>query len=291
MGRVLSFFRLLAGLTYMAIAGGLFFAVCLVLLPSRKLRIGATNVFGHVTGRVCLWLTGTTVKTDAVEKMKKVFPAIYVSNHASITDIWIAIMCCPTFTCGVAKKEIVRYPFFGQLYWISGHLRVDRGNKLSAMRSLKRTGEMVREQGLGIWIWAEGTRSQDGKLQPLKKGFAHLAMATRLPIVPVVVKGAHKGWRKHEMLFQKSVVEVEVLDPIPTDDWNSKNLDAKLAHIHGLMNAALPEDQRGPAMEVKPPRVRPNRAAAAAAAAGTEAAKDESAVLAPAVEPLSEAAL
>ncbi len=274
MARVLSFFRLLTGLAYMAVAGGLFFAVCLVLLPSRKLRIAATNVFGHVTGRVCLWLTGTSVKTDAVEQMKKLHPAIYVSNHTSITDIWIAIMVCPTFTCGVAKKEIVRYPFFGQLYWISGHLRVDRGNKLSAMRSLKRTGEMVREQGLGIWIWAEGTRSPDGKLMPLKKGFAHLAMATKLPVVPVVVKGAHKGWRKHEMLFSKSTVEVEVLAPIPTDDWTSKNLDERLAHVHGVMNAALPEDQRGPPMVVVPRRVRPAKAAALAAAAASAATAD-----------------
>ena len=27
----------------------------------------------------------------------------------------------------------------------------------------------------------------DGRLMPLKKGFAHMALATRLPIVPVVV--------------------------------------------------------------------------------------------------------
>ncbi|MBI5497722.1 MAG: 1-acyl-sn-glycerol-3-phosphate acyltransferase [Deltaproteobacteria bacterium] len=252
MQKVISFFRLSIGLAYMAIVGGAFFAVCVVLLPSRRLRIAATNVFGHWAGRFCLWITDTTVKGNVRGEMAKTRPAIYVSNHTSITDIWIAIMGSPMFTCGMAKKEIVYYPFFGQLYWISGHLRVDRDNRAQAVRSLRETAAVAKEHGLSLFIWAEGTRSRDGKLLPFKKGFGHLAMATRLPIVPVVVKGAHKGWTKNEMLFRHSEVEVEVLPAIPTDDWTSANLDQKLAAVHATFNAALPEDQRGPAMTYVP---------------------------------------
>jgi CubicO group peptidase (beta-lactamase class C family) len=35
---------------------------------------------------------------------------------------------------------------------------------------------------MSVWLWPEGTRSKDGRLRPFKKGFAHLALATGLPV-------------------------------------------------------------------------------------------------------------
>ncbi|MEW5849310.1 MAG: lysophospholipid acyltransferase family protein [Myxococcota bacterium] len=253
MSVVISAIRIVVGLTYMALAVAVFFVVCLVLLPSRRLRIATCNVFGHITGRFCLWLAGARVASDAKARMQAAHPAIYVSNHTSIIDVWVAIWLCPLYTCGVAKKEIVYYPFFGQLYAISGHLRVDRGNKESAVAGMKRTAALVKKYGLGMWIWAEGTRSRDGKLQPLKKGFAHLALATRLPIVPVVVKGAHKGWRKNSLMIQGTEIGVEVLPAIRTEHWRLETLDLHIAEVHARMREALPDDQKGPPMMVAAP--------------------------------------
>jgi 1-acyl-sn-glycerol-3-phosphate acyltransferase len=246
--RLKSVVKIVVGLSYMAVAVWVFALVCLALLPSRRLRIAACNVFGHISGRFCLWLTGMHVVGDAKERMKAAHPAIFVSNHTSIVDVFLAIWLCPLYTCGVAKKEIVYYPFFGQLYLVSGHLRIDRANRISAMRGLTKTAELVNRHKLGMWIWAEGTRSRDGRLQPLKKGFAHLALATRLPVVPVVVKGAQAGWEKHTLLIKSASVEVEVLPAIRTEHWSMDTIDEHIAEVHEAFNAALPENQRGPSM-------------------------------------------
>ncbi|MEW5847553.1 MAG: lysophospholipid acyltransferase family protein [Myxococcota bacterium] len=244
MARLSSFVRMVIGLAYLALLVAAFMAVCVVLLPSRTARIKVCNLFGHVTGRILLWLCGARVTENVPALMKAHKPALYLSNHSSILDIFIAIWSCPVGTCGVAKKEIVKYPFFGQLYWISGHLRLDRSNHQSAVTALNETAEMVRRNKLGVWMWPEGTRSKDGRLLPLKRGFAHLAMVTRLPIVPVVVKGAHKGWEKNTLLIQPTNVEISVLDPISTEDWTAENLDEKVAMVQRIFNDAMPEDQK-----------------------------------------------
>lgn len=236
--------RMLLGLVVMAVSTVIFAVACLLLLPSRILRIKVCNFFGHVIGRTCIFIAGATPTGDGRAEMNKVFPAIYVSNHTSPLDIFLGIWLSPFGTCGVAKKEVVYYPFFGQLYWISGHLRLDRGNRERAVEALKGTAELMRSHGLGVWIWPEGTRARDGRLLPFKKGFAHLALATRLPVVPVVVKGAHKGWEKGSMIMKPCTVEVKVMAPIPTKDWTLADLDARIAEVRDVFLHELPEDQR-----------------------------------------------
>jgi 1-acyl-sn-glycerol-3-phosphate acyltransferase len=259
---------MVVGLGALGLGTTVFALVCLVLLPSRRWRIAACNVFGHVMGPVLLRVTGVTVNQDVPGKLAAVFPAIYVSNHTSIIDMFIAIWACPLFTCGVAKKEIVYYPFFGQLYAISGHLMVDRGDTRSALAGMRALGELVKCSGLGIWIWAEGTRSRDGRLLPLKQGFAQLALATGLPIVPVVVKGAHKGWEKGTLCFDPVTISVEVLPTVSTATWTADNLYDRMAEVHDLVNNALPADQRGRPMETgRVERINARKQARAAAAA------------------------
>jgi 1-acyl-sn-glycerol-3-phosphate acyltransferase len=242
----LSLLKLLLGSLWFAILVAIFFPLCLLLLPSRRLRIGLCNVFGKLAGRGCIWLSGAQVPAAIAQRTAALHPAIYVSNHTSLFDMFIAIWACPLFTCGTAKKEIIFYPFLGLLYIVSGHLRVDRGNRQKAQHEMEKIGALVRRYKLGLWIWPEGTRSRDGRLLPLKKGFAHMALATRLPIVPVVVRGAHKVWEKNTLAVRKAsgVLSVEVLDPIPTVDWTLETLDQHIAAVYRAFADALPPDQQ-----------------------------------------------
>lgn len=243
MNTVLSFFRLTIGLVYMALAVAVFSALCVLLLPWRRARIRVCNVFGHITGPFILWLAGAKTGHIDHEKLRENFPAIYVSNHTSALDIFIGIWLAPVGTVGVAKKEVVWYPFFGQLYALSGHLRLDRQNRANAVEALRKVAEDVRKYHLGIWMWPEGTRSRDGRLQPLKKGFAHLAIATGLPIVPIVVTGAHRAWRKNSLALHPTQLTVQVLDPISTEGWALETLDRHVDEVHSAFARALPDDQ------------------------------------------------
>lgn len=236
--------RQATGLLLMAVAAPIFGVLCLFLLPSRRLRIRLCNLFGHVVGRLVLRICSASVDDNIKSAMDASFPAIYVSNHTSPLDIFLGIWLSPYGVVGIAKKEVIYYPFFGQLYWVSGHLRIDRKDHGKAVEALKDTAEMVKAQNLGLWLWPEGTRSKDGRLLPFKKGFAHLAIATGLPVVPVVVTNAHRGWRKNSFIIEACRVGVQVLPPISTKGWSVATLDENVETVRQAFLAALPEDQR-----------------------------------------------
>ena len=215
--------------------------MCLMILalPFRTLRVRLGNFCGKMIGPVVSWLVGAKITNPDSKKLNSSKPAIFVTNHTSALDVFIGMALCPYGGCGVGKKEILRIPFFGLAYWLAGHLLIDRGNNAKAVASMKKLSDFVKAKGLSIWIWPEGTRSLDGKLIPFKKGFVHLALATGLPVVPVIVHGAHRVWPAKTMQFYPGEVKIEVLDPIKTDDWNRETVDKHVEEVRGLMAKAF----------------------------------------------------
>lgn len=236
--------RILVIWTFLAVLACVFGLVCLVLLPSRRRRITVCSFFGHVVGRVIMFSAGASVPPGLQTKLRASHPAIYVSNHTSFLDLFLGAWAAPVPTLSAAKREIVWVPFFGQLYALSGHVMFNRANKREAATALKEVTDLVQRYRLAVWLWPEGTRSADGRLRPFKRGFAHIALATRLPIVPVVVTNAHRCWPKGTIITRPGSIGVHVLDPIPTTDWTVQNIDQHVADIHQRFIAALPEDQR-----------------------------------------------
>ena len=211
----------------------------ILALPFRTLRIRIGNFCGKMIGPFITRIVGTKLINPDSQKLKNSGPAIYVTNHTSALDIFISMAICPYGGCGVGKKEVVKIPFFGWAYWLSGHLVIDRGNREKAVASMNQLSKFVNDKKLSIWIWPEGTRSMDGKLIPFKKGFVHLALATGLPIVPVVLHGAHKRWPAKTMQFYPGEVKVEVLDPIDTKDWNKDGIEEHVNQVKSVMSEAL----------------------------------------------------
>ena len=214
-------------------------ALMLLALPFRSLRVRIGNLCGKIIGPVIARIIGAKVVNPDAEKLNNSTPAIFVTNHSSALDVFISMGLCPYGGCGVGKKEILRIPFFGQAYWLAGHLLIDRGNNSKAVASMSKLSNFVKTKDLSIWIWPEGTRSVDGKLIAFKKGFVHLALATGLPIVPVVLHGAHKIWPAKTMEFYPGEVRVEVLDSIKTDNWSKENLKKHVEEVRGVMAKAL----------------------------------------------------
>ena len=208
-------------------------------LPFRTLRIRIGNFCGKIIGPFITRIIGTKLINPDRLKLKNSGPAIYVTNHTSSLDIFISMAICPYGGCGVGKKEVVRIPFFGWAYWLSGHLLIDRRNREKAVTSMNKLSKFVNDKKLSVWIWPEGTRSMDGKLIPFKKGFVHLALATGLPIVPVIFHGAHKRWPAKTMQFYPGEVRVEVLEPISTDSWTKDTLEDHIDEVRTVMASAL----------------------------------------------------
>lgn len=174
-------------------------------------------------------ILGNPIKIEGAEHAKT--RGIYISNHASPIDIFLTMWLTPTGTVGIAKKEIIWYPLFGQLYVLANHLRIDRSNPSVAIESMKEAASAVVKNKLSLIIFPEGTRSKNGRLLPFKKGFLHLALQTKLPIVPIVMTGAHKAWRKGGLHVRPTPITIKYLPPIRTDDWDAEKINEYVDYV------------------------------------------------------------
>jgi 1-acyl-sn-glycerol-3-phosphate acyltransferase len=72
------------------------------------------------------------------------------------------------------------------------------------------------EAGSSIMMFPEGTRSKSGELQRFKTGAFELALATGVPVVPIVISGTHNALPKHGFVLQgRHEIGVAVLQPVP----------------------------------------------------------------------------
>jgi 1-acyl-sn-glycerol-3-phosphate acyltransferase len=79
-----------------------------------------------------------------------------------------------------------------------------------------------------VLLYAEGTRTLDGKLQPFKRGAFHLAMTSGVPVVPLTVNGSFHILRKHSIAIRPGHVELVLDSPITYEDGAGKNAERNL---------------------------------------------------------------
>ncbi|KAK7276823.1 hypothetical protein RIF29_17969 [Crotalaria pallida] len=239
---VISWIRIVTCFLCMMVTTFIWALIMVLLIPWPYERIRQGNIYGHVTGRMLMLILGNPIKIEGAEYSNE--RAIYISNHASPIDIFLMMWLTPTGTVGIAKKEIIWYPLFGQLYVLANHLRIDRSNATAAIESMKEAARAVAKNNLSLIIFPEGTRSKNGRLLPFKKGFVHLALQTRLPIVPMVLIGTHLAWKKGSLHVRPAPLTVKYLPPISTKNWKADKVDDYVRLLHNLYAEHLPKTQR-----------------------------------------------
>ncbi len=242
--RVQSLVRIGLGLLSVGVLVAAMTPLLLLLLPWRVGRIYVTNAFGSAIGRSVIWWTGCHVTVEGLEHVSAARPAIYACNHTSILDAFTTIWLTPRGTVGVAKKEVFFYPFYGQAWWLAGHVFVDRRRTDRAKAALRRSAEFIRENGLHLCILPEGTRSDSGRLLPFKKGIVHMALETHLPVVPMVTMGLEKVWQRSSLLLRPAQVKIVFLPPISTEGWSEARIDEHIETLRAPFLKTLPAHQQ-----------------------------------------------
>jgi 1-acyl-sn-glycerol-3-phosphate acyltransferase len=219
-----------------------YFLLCILLLPWRMQRVRLGNVVGAAIGRWVFAVVGLSYELRG-SSLDTLAPALYVQNHTGTLDLFLAMQLCPRPCSGTLKKEFLRVPFIGLGYLLSGHLLIDRENRDHAIRSMNAISALVQSEQLSIWMLPEGTRSPTGRLLAFKKGFARMALETRLPIVPIVVHNGHQFWSRG-LTVRPGHICVEVLPTISTTDWVQENIEQHIAEVETAINGALAVHQQ-----------------------------------------------
>ena len=173
--------------------------------------------FAHGCARAWSWLilktTRVNVRVDGLERLTPGTTYIFVANHQSHYDTPVIFSSLPYQLRIIAKDSLARFPVLGWHLKRGGHLFVDRRNP-DKTGILNRWRALVSE-GLSLIIYAEGTRSPDGKVARFKAGSFLLAIQAGLPVVPLAVIGTRAVMPKGRLRTEPGDVQLIVHDPIP----------------------------------------------------------------------------
>jgi 1-acyl-sn-glycerol-3-phosphate acyltransferase len=150
---------------------------------------------------------------------------ILMMNHVNILDGFVFYRSFPGKARGIEEESHFAWPVYGWVIRRMGQIPVNRRSGARAMESLRRAGELIRqEKDFSFMVLPEGTRTRDGKLGPFKKGGFLLALETGLDILPLVQKGAYRINRRGSLLIRPGRVEFVIEKPISTKGFSRENL-------------------------------------------------------------------
>jgi lysophosphatidate acyltransferase len=218
---------------------GVAFGVCAAGLAMRLPREGVVVRSARLWSRLVCGAVGVRLRVHGRERLTAHRPCILVANHQSALDIIFMSGLFPRGTVILAKEEVRAMPVVGRIYRATGNLFVERERPRSAHRSLQQAEAAVRA-GSSLWIFPEGTwGTQPGRLLPFKAGAFRLAVATRAPLVPVVIAPLKPRVDLEGGRIRRTTVDVQVLDPIPTDGLTDDDVQPLLASTQARMQAEL----------------------------------------------------
>ncbi|MHB2023218.1 MAG: lysophospholipid acyltransferase family protein [Mycobacteriales bacterium] len=128
-------------------------------------------------------------------------PVIFVANHTSHLDTPLLLLSLPpAWRRRTAVAAAADY-FFDTWWRAVGSALVFNTFPIERRSgAVARTPEQVLADGWSVVVFPEGTRSPDGWLGPVRLGAAYLAVAHRVPVVPVTIRGSFaamprgRGW-------------------------------------------------------------------------------------------------
>jgi putative phosphoserine phosphatase / 1-acylglycerol-3-phosphate O-acyltransferase len=157
-------------------------------------------------------------------------PAVFVMNHQSGLDAMIAGALLRHGFSGLLKQEAKYSPATFLVGQTLDAVFVDRADPEKGRAAQEQLVERLRS-GLSLLVAPEGTRSDTGELGPFKSGAFHVARTAGVPIVPIVLRSAYELMPGKSLLIRPGVVDVAVLEPIPTAGWTVKTVRDDVAAV------------------------------------------------------------
>lgn len=167
------------------------------------------------------FLSGAKVKCIGFEKIPKDVPVLYVANHESFFDVLLTLVRLPGNLCFVAKKGFMKIPIFAQALMLYNTLFIDRDDVKQGLQTILKAIENVKA-GMSVFIFPEGTRSRDGKMNEFKEGSMKIALKSGCPIVPVAITNSANVFENHFPKVEGVPVIIEFLDPVIPQDYDNK---------------------------------------------------------------------
>lgn len=221
---------------------GILLAAGLTFLFSGPLQMTAAQGFS-VMGLVTLALTLLTVRYlpdfllrfVALAVMKLLYrirvdgranvpldgPALLVANHVSWIDALLLIATQTRRIRFVMDRTIYQTPALNPLFRLMGVIPVSTRDGVAGFKEFLRATRQVLDDGYLVCIFAEGEITRHGSLNAFRPGFARIAQAANVPIIPTYIGGAWGNIfsyaRNRRLYLQRYPMHILFGQPLPPD--------------------------------------------------------------------------
>ncbi len=178
-------------------------------------------------------------RTDSAY-IRGMMPAVLVANHQFNWDIVLMADIPQPGTVCIGKKSLIWTPVFGQLFFLTGNIFIERDKAAKAGAEVLRISKIIREKKKTVWIFPEGHRSLGAGLQPFKAGAVNIASQAGVPILPFVISSYKIDLNR----WDNGTVIVKALPPVDVSGMDKKELKQATLRLHDALLEAIEEIDR-----------------------------------------------
>lgn len=200
------------------------FLVLVVVMGNQQL-IRLAHFIPHYLSIFLLKVWGVRLEIRGKELINSDKQLIYVSNHRSYLDAFIASASIPNYTKFLGKAEIKSWPVLGYLME-KFYVGVQRDDEKDRQRSMMLMSEKLKS-GASFFICPEGTcNTTSSLLKHFHSGAFRLAIYHQLPIVPLTFVGSGELFPRHGLMLRPGKIVVVWHNEISTIGSTDKDVDA-----------------------------------------------------------------
>ncbi|HYE98007.1 MAG TPA: lysophospholipid acyltransferase family protein [Planctomycetota bacterium] len=165
------------------------------------------------------------IRASGVENIPRRGGCLLAANHQSFLDPPLVAAFLPREMHFMARRSLFQNPAFRALIVRCNAFPIERdtadvkGVKLAIGRL---------EAGNLLLVFPEGTRTRDGTVGRMKAGIGVLAERAAVPIVPVLIEGAHRVWPKGRWLPGLGSIRIRFGRPLPPGATEGTNAADRL---------------------------------------------------------------
>ena len=167
--------------------------------------------------------------------------SIFVCNHVNLFDAFVIYSAIPQFVRGWELESHFKVPAYGWMMKRFGNIPVPNSASPSDLKKLIQRTRAALDDGVSIIVFAEGSRTQDGRVAPFRRGVFNLLPQLGHPIVPMSIVGSFQFKRKGSWLLRPSKIVVHLHDTIETTGLSKQDAAELRERVHRIVAAPVHE--------------------------------------------------
>jgi 1-acyl-sn-glycerol-3-phosphate acyltransferase len=199
--------------------------------------------FARGWARTLLAVAGIRVRVLHPERLDGGRSFVVVANHESFCDILVLLANLPMQVRFLAKRSVFRVPVLGWSIAAAGFIPVDREDRSRGTETVDAALQRL-SGGRSVVIFPEETRTRTGDLLPFKRGAAHLALRSGLPILPIALAGTFRVLKRGSLLITPGPVAMSVGNPIEVSGRSPREREAVTRAARDEVQALRAEARR-----------------------------------------------